>query len=112
MSRLHQQAVNTLMGSLGFATKWSAVLLQVKSRVMAATQWPDNAATHLATAMITGVVSTTATNPVDVIKTYMFVGERGNSVYEDMMNALVRAGTGWGLAHDSICSSGLLRVLA
>jgi len=42
---------------------------------MAATGWPDNAATHLATAMITGIVSTTATNPVDVVKTYMFVGK-------------------------------------
>lgn len=47
---------------------------EVKARVMAATSWPDSAATHLATAMITGVVSTTATNPVDVIKTFMFVG--------------------------------------
>jgi solute carrier family 25 uncoupling protein 8/9 len=47
---------------------------EVKARVMAATGWRDNAATHLATAMITGVVSTTATNPVDVIKTHMFVG--------------------------------------
>lgn len=51
-----------------------ALLLQIKARVMVATGWPDNAATHLATAMITGVVSTTATNPVDVVKTFMFVG--------------------------------------
>lgn len=42
---------------------------------MDATNWPDNSLTHLATAMITGIVSTTATNPVDVIKTYMFVGK-------------------------------------
>jgi hypothetical protein len=48
---------------------------EVKGRVMAATGWRDTAATHLATAMITGIVSTTATNPVDVIKTHMFVGE-------------------------------------
>jgi solute carrier family 25 uncoupling protein 8/9 len=48
---------------------------EVKGRVMAATGWRDSAATHLATAMITGIVSTTATNPVDVIKTHMFVGE-------------------------------------
>lgn len=46
---------------------------------MAATGWPDNAWTHLATAMITGVVSTTATNPVDVIKTHMFVGGRDHA---------------------------------
>lgn len=49
--------------------------VQVKARVMAATGWPDNAATHLATALVTGVVSTTVTNPVDVVKTFMFVGE-------------------------------------
>lgn len=42
---------------------------------MAATGWQDHAATHFATSMITGVVSTTVTNPVDVIKTHMFVGE-------------------------------------
>jgi hypothetical protein len=54
------------------------LLLQVKSRVMAASGWPDNALTHMATALITGVVSTTATNPVDVVKTYMFVGEVGS----------------------------------
>lgn len=41
---------------------------------MAATGWRDNALTHLATAMVTGVVSTTVTNPVDVVKTFMFVG--------------------------------------
>lgn len=48
---------------------------EVKGRVMAATGWRDTASTHLATAMITGLVSTTATNPVDVVKTFMFVGE-------------------------------------
>jgi hypothetical protein len=57
-----------------------SLLLQVKARVMAATSWPDNALTHLATALITGVVSTTATNPVDVVKTYMFVGEERMSL--------------------------------
>ena len=31
--------------------------------------------THLGASMITGVVTTTATGPVDVIKTNMFVGE-------------------------------------
>ncbi|KAF6262756.1 mitochondrial carrier domain-containing protein [Scenedesmus sp. NREL 46B-D3] len=46
---------------------------EVKGHVMAAMGWRDNAATHMATAMITGIVSTTATNPVDVVKTHMFV---------------------------------------
>ena len=31
--------------------------------------------THLGASMITGVITTTATGPVDVIKTNMFVGE-------------------------------------
>lgn len=48
---------------------------EVKGAVMRATGWRDNAATHLGTALISGVVSTTATNPVDVVKTHMFVGE-------------------------------------
>ena len=34
----------------------------------------ENLATHLGASMITGVITTTATGPVDVIKTNMFVG--------------------------------------
>ena len=34
----------------------------------------DDFATHLGSSMITGLVTTTATGPVDVIKTNMFVG--------------------------------------
>lgn len=30
---------------------------------------------HLASSLVTGVVTTTATAPVDVVKTYMFVGK-------------------------------------
>ncbi|KAF8058480.1 VHA-C [Scenedesmus sp. PABB004] len=52
---------------------------EAKRRVLAATGWADGAAAHLATALITGLVSTTATNPVDVIKTHMFVGGRAHS---------------------------------
>eukprot|EP00775_Hariotina_reticulata_P008029 gene8029-8225_t len=52
---------------------------EVKGRVMAVTGWRDTASTHLATAMITGLVSTTATNPVDVVKTFMFVGGKSHS---------------------------------
>lgn len=47
---------------------------EVKQRVLAITGWQDGALTHLATAMVAGVISTTATNPVDVVKTHMFVG--------------------------------------
>ena len=35
----------------------------------------DDFTTHLGSSMITGLVTTTATGPVDVIKTNMFVGE-------------------------------------
>lgn len=46
---------------------------ETKRRVMAATGWGDSAATHLACSLLTGLASTTATNPVDVVKTHMFV---------------------------------------
>jgi hypothetical protein len=44
-----------------------------KRWIMGATGWPDAAATHLACAMVTGLASTLATNPVDVVKTRMFM---------------------------------------
>eukprot|EP00877_Chromochloris_zofingiensis_P010049 jgi/Chrzof1/5298/Cz15g21090.t1 len=47
---------------------------EVKRKLMAATGWADDAATHLGCALITGLVSTIATNPVDVVKTHMFMG--------------------------------------
>ena len=34
----------------------------------------DHFGTHIASSMVTGLVTTTATAPVDVIKTHMFVG--------------------------------------
>lgn len=46
---------------------------------MAATGWPDGAATHLACAMATGLASTAATNPVDVVKTHMFMATAGKA---------------------------------
>lgn len=51
-----------------------------KGQVMAATGWRDGPAVHFATALLTGLVSTTATNPVDVLKTHMFVGAAGCGV--------------------------------
>ncbi|KIY93811.1 Kidney carrier protein 1 [Monoraphidium neglectum] len=49
---------------------------ETKRRVMASTGWGDTAATHLACSLITGLASTTATNPIDVVKTHMFVSGR------------------------------------
>lgn len=41
-----------------------------------ATGWgADALGLHLASSMIAGLVTTTVTNPLDVIKTRMFVGE-------------------------------------
>lgn len=40
----------------------------------------DGLPTHVSTSMITGLVSTTLTNPVDVVKTRMFV-EGGNGLF-------------------------------
>jgi solute carrier family 25 uncoupling protein 8/9 len=40
---------------------------------MDATGWGDTVATHLTCALATGFAATLATNPVDVVKTHMFV---------------------------------------
>lgn len=47
----------------------------VKAKVMAATGWEDKFEAQLATSMVTGIVTTTATSPVDMIKSRIFVGE-------------------------------------
>ena len=47
----------------------------VKTRWMAAVGWSDGLATHLAASMLTGLVTTTVTNPADMIKTQMYVVE-------------------------------------
>ena len=48
---------------------------EVKQTLIKFTGAGDNFGTHLASSMITGLVTTTATAPVDVIKTHMFVGK-------------------------------------
>lgn len=47
----------------------------MKRGVVGATGWGDGVALHLTSSMIAGLVTTTITNPIDVIKTRMFVGE-------------------------------------
>lgn len=47
---------------------------EVKQAWMRVLDAGDTMWTHLGASMITGLVSTTATAPVDVVKTYMFVG--------------------------------------
>lgn len=52
---------------------------EVKQFVRRVSGWGDHAGTHFTCSMITGLVTTTATNPVDVIKTHMFVGGQKSS---------------------------------
>ena len=48
---------------------------EIKQVIRKVTGAGDHFGTHLASSMVTGLVTTTATAPVDVIKTHMFVGE-------------------------------------
>lgn len=52
---------------------------EVKRGVVGATGWGDGVALHLTSSMIAGLVTTTITNPIDVIKTRMFVGGQSYS---------------------------------
>jgi len=46
---------------------------EIKSQVKSVTGWSDGIQVHLSSSMIAGLVSTTITNPLDVVKTRMFV---------------------------------------
>ena len=48
----------------------------VKARILLATKWQDGVAAQLATSMVTGIVTTTASAPVDLVKSRIFAGER------------------------------------
>lgn len=48
---------------------------EIKQAIMRVTGLGDHFGTHLSASMVTGLVTTTATAPVDVIKTHMFVGK-------------------------------------
>ena len=47
---------------------------EIKQVIKHVTGMGDHFGTHLSASMVTGLVTTTATAPVDVIKTHMFVG--------------------------------------
>lgn len=47
---------------------------EVKKTVKSTTGWTDGLPLHLTSSMIAGLVTTTITNPIDVVKTRMFVG--------------------------------------
>lgn len=47
---------------------------EIKRAVLEVTGWSDGTHTHFASSMMAGLVTTTITNPIDVVKTRMFVG--------------------------------------
>ncbi|MEW5310807.1 MAG: hypothetical protein WDW38_002568 [Sanguina aurantia] len=53
---------------------------EVKRAVISTTGWSDSIGTHITSSMIAGLVTTTITNPIDVIKTRMFVGSGNQSI--------------------------------
>lgn len=74
---------------------------EVKRRVMHNTGWADGTATQLACSLVTGLVTTTITNPVDVVKTTLYVsGDRYSGALRAAADILRREGprgllSGW-----------------
>lgn len=54
-------------------------------------RWSDGAHVHLAASLVAGLVSTTACNPVDVIKTNMFVSGSRYSGPGDCLRSILAA---------------------
>lgn len=52
---------------------------EAKQLLLARSGLPDSLLLHLMASMATGLVTTTVTNPADVVKTRMFVGEQGGA---------------------------------
>lgn len=80
---------------------------EAKKGVMKATNMGECFATHLCTSMVTGLVATTATNPVDVIKTRMYASPDGTSIMKHLVNILTREGAaglfkGWSASYTRI----------
>ncbi|GMH43744.1 hypothetical protein BSKO_11678 [Bryopsis sp. KO-2023] len=103
----HQEGFAGFWRGLGPSISRSSVLTasqcatydEVKHRLMRVANFKDSFATHLASSMITGLVSTTATTPIDVIKTQMMV--RGGSfqmeyLYKEGVSGLFK---GWGASY-------------
>jgi len=70
---------------------------EAKRAWMAATGMGENFGTYIAASMMAGVVTTTATSPVDVLKTHMFAssGRAGGASLVQVLVGLVRE-QGWG----------------
>lgn len=61
---------------------------ETKQAVMRQTGWGDCASTHLASSMIAGVVTTTAVNPADVVKTHMMMAGKAQAAGAPRMGML------------------------
>ena len=48
---------------------------EIKAWVVRTSGWGDSLVTHLTSSTLAGLVATTVTNPIDVVKTVIFVSE-------------------------------------
>jgi solute carrier family 25 uncoupling protein 8/9 len=65
---------------------------ETKQALAAATAWPrDSLGVHVLASVSSGLVSTTVTNPFDVVKTYMFLN-RSTTVFECVRSIFVQEG--------------------
>ena len=48
---------------------------EIKRIVLQHSGWGDSLATHFTSSTLAGLIATTATNPIDVVKTVVFVSE-------------------------------------
>jgi len=82
---VRHEGIGGLWKGAGMSMTRSAVLTasqcatydEVKRALVAATGASDGLGTHLCASMLTGLVTTTVTNPVDMIKTQMYMDTRG-----------------------------------
>lgn len=104
---IYEEGALGLWNGVTLATARSAVLTasqcatydEVKHCLIRITPLQDNFYTHLASSMITGLVSTTITTPIDVAKTQLMV--RGGSfrieyLYKEGLSGLFK---GWGASY-------------
>ncbi|MEW5306128.1 MAG: hypothetical protein WDW36_008618 [Sanguina aurantia] len=70
---LWRGAVPGMVRAAALTASQCATYDEVKRMILTATGWKDDFGTHVACSMVTGLVVTTVTNPIDVIKTLVFV---------------------------------------
>lgn len=82
VSGLWQGTSPSVMRAAVLTASQVATYDEVKRGIIKTFHWGDDVRTHFATSMLTGLVCTTATSPVDVLKTKMFVngGQYGSTL--------------------------------